>query len=172
MGVLDALKGLIPAELQAAIEGEATRADAGLIRGGMAEMYISTPAATTTAQEPTFTKAAGTYALGESSGFSHASGVLTMTDPETRIYAVMLGVTAVASVNDTYAFRVAKNGTDLAKSEQRRVITGAPDVGAVPGVTCVSLAQGDELQLEVAREGAAPATCTVQRLNFVVWAVS
>ena len=172
MSVLEMLRGLLPAEVVAALENEALRPDDDLVRAGHAEVNISSSAATTTDQEPTFTKVAGTYSPAHLLGFTHATGTITKTDPETRFYHLSCSITAVASVNDVYAFRVARNGTGLAKTEQRRLISGPTDVGSISVTSCIELDVGDTLELQVAREGVAPATCTAQRLHFAVMAMT
>lgn len=171
MARFESLRGLLPEELLAALENETERSDTGLVRVGLAEVNIVSSAATTTNQEPNFTKVLGTYDAPHVVGFTHLDGVLTKIDPETRIYHLSCSITAVASANDVYVFRTAVNGVGLAKTEQRRLITGVTDVGSISITSCLNLSLGDTLELCVAREGVAPATCTAIRLHFSVLAI-
>jgi hypothetical protein len=172
MGLLEALRRTVPAELLAMLEQETERTDVGLIRVGLAEMSITSPAATTTDQEPNFTKIAGTYGPGFLNGFTHLNGILTLTDPETRIFQIGAAITAVASVNDTYAFCLAVSGVPATETEQRRLISGVSDVGSISIMGCLQMGPGDTIEIQVAREGAAPANCTVQRLHLHMTAVT
>jgi hypothetical protein len=173
MSLQSSLRGFLPPEIIEALQNEITRSDTALVRSGYADIYIGSSAGTTTDQEPNFTKVAGTYATARDPvGFTHSAGVLTLTDPETRIYQVTASITVVATANDTYAFRVALNGTSVSRSEQRRVISGVADVGSVSLVSCFSLAPGDTLEIQTAREGGVASTLTAQRLNVMVQAIS
>lgn len=131
------------------------------------EAYVSTPAATTTSQTPTFTKIAGTYTAGELSGFTHSAGTLTYTGTNTKKFRVTAVISGDADGTDDYQFRLAKNGTDLAKTQIVRSIAGSNDIGVVAIQGIIELATNDTLQVEVARVGATARDVTADNLNLM-----
>jgi hypothetical protein len=166
MGLLEALQGMIPTELRAALEGEAARTDVGLIKSAYGEMYISSSSATATDQTPNFTKVAGTYTSGLLFGFSHATGTLTYIDPTTRVFLILVMMSMDNDVQDTLEFRIVQGSTEIAKSEQHRLV-GAADVGIGGMISLLSLAPNDTIEVHVARQGAPAVDMTMEHMGVI-----
>jgi hypothetical protein len=167
MGLLESFRGMIPAELKAALEGEADRTDEDLISSAYAEMYISSAAPTATTREPTFIKVAGTYSAGPLQGFTHAAGTLTYTDPKSRVFLALIAMSLSNSVQDTLHFRIKQNSAGVERSEHHLLINTT--LTAMGGLcTLLSLQQGDTLEVIVARVGAVALSMTMEHMNVTL----
>lgn len=138
------------------------------------ECFISTPAITPNTQQPAFTKVLGTYGIDAATlvGFTHNAGRLTYTNLVTRLFLISANITlTVSPTGDTIYFRIAKNGTTVAKSEQYRALSGTADVGQIGVNIILSLALNDYIEVFLSNAGAVSST-TVQRLTLTVNSVS
>jgi hypothetical protein len=133
------------------------------------EMYISSSSATATSQTPTYTKVLGTYADGYLSDFTHSNGTLTYTSPITRMFSFNAQISAISSSADVFYFRVAVNGTTIAKSEGRRRISSvANEIGSISLVCILELTQNDEIEIYVTRESASAVNVTAEKMSIVL----
>jgi hypothetical protein len=99
-------------------------------------------------------KVAGVYVSGLLSGFSQASGTLTYTSSQTKVYKVIANVTCTYNANarDT-SFYIAKNGVVLSKSKMQTFIgTTTPGNQTCVSSCLVSLATNDTIEVYVANE--------------------
>lgn len=134
------------------------------------EMYISSTSLTTVVATPTFTKIAGTYTAGELENFTHSAGTLTYTGTDTKKFHVDVSMSGDSNATDVFHFRVAKNGTSVAKTEIDRRISGAQDVGAMALHGIIELSTNDTVEVQVANDGGS-ADITAERLIFVIVSV-
>lgn len=139
-----------------------------------AEMYWSTPAATTTSDTGTYYKAAGTTTLQTSPAAVNftmpANNRLTYTGTPTRLFLVQFHGTQVAQSGSVVVhWRIAKGGTTIAASEiSRKQGANATDVGAFAIGTIVSLATNEYVEVWL-RNATSTTTVTVQAGNLTVW---
>lgn len=92
---------------------------------------------------------AGATAAGELLNFTHTSpGRLTYTGAATKKFHIDAAITAEAdTINTNSYFYLAKNGTTLAKSQIRRLISTATDQGAMPLTAVIELATSDYIEV-------------------------
>lgn len=142
------------------------------------EMVLSNNGiATTLAAEPTFTRINGLYSIGLTQWFSFSwgsagfSGALEYTGAQTKVFQVVASISCSASAPDVVAFRLAVNGTTVAKSEARRYLSSVNDEGVVVLTALVSLAQNDYVEVFAARVGVS-ANITVDEMNVNIVAAS
>jgi hypothetical protein len=132
------------------------------------EAYLTVSAPTTTQQEPTYTRLAGTWAGGDLEEFTAAvNGVLTYTGPIARTFKVRASVSVAASVTGTYRFRFAVNGADVAKSDQQRTVQ-TTSIGNIGVQARIELQPNDTLEIQVARVGAPAATLTAESAHLMI----
>lgn len=109
--------------------------DGQAVRGrSYGECYLTATAATTIASAGEYNLAKGTTSAEAAflSDFTHASPFrLTYTGSATKTFSVSVVYSVTAAGNNKLSsFRIAKNGTTLAKSEIDRFISTGADVGA------------------------------------------
>ena len=115
-----------------------------------AEMYVSTPAATTIGTAGTFVKASGTTTL--------SAGALDFTMPSnnrltyggkiTKRFWIMVAMSlTTGTAVQNLSIRIAKNGTTVAATEIDRLTGGASDIGAAAMTHITSLDETDYLEI-------------------------
>ena len=139
-----------------------------------AEIYWSTPAATTTSNQATYYKAAGTTTLQTSPAAVNftmpANNRLTYTGTPTRLFLVQVHASQVtASGSVVVHYRIAVDGTTVSSSEViRKQNTTPSDVGAFALGTIVSLATNSYVELFL-KNATSSTTVTVSAGNLLVW---
>jgi hypothetical protein len=134
------------------------------------EIYISSSTVTEVTVAGTFYVAGGTYTSGNLLGFSHGTqGRLQYDGRVTQLLHVIICISFSANSADVYHFRVAKNGTTIAKTEQHRnIAAGAVNtLGAVSAQSVTSMATGDYFELWISDSAVAGAEVTVEHAHIV-----
>jgi len=122
------------------------------VRGPIASgiMYVSTPVATNVTNPATWYKIAGTTTSKLLNRFTHATGRLTYSGPGTFCYLAVVAISMLSNTNNFRAyFRFAVNGTTIADSEQQRKIGTGADLGNASMNTCLTLTNGDYVEVFV-----------------------
>jgi hypothetical protein len=110
--------------------------------------YVSSPAGTTVTSGGTYYLVAGTFAAGTLDQFTHnGSGRLTYTGTTTRLFSVDVSISMTSTNNIITHWRVAKNGTTIANSEQKRKVSTGSDVGNSSVHAEVELAANDYVEV-------------------------
>ena len=118
---------------------------------------ITTAIATTIAAASTYVKALGTTTISTSSrGVTMpASNRLTYTQAPTRVFQVIVTLTATSAANaQTLGFQLAKNGSLITNTEVTKSFTLLTDNETISLSTLISLATNDYLELFVSNNTA------------------
>jgi len=136
------------------------------------EMYLSATSAVAVNQYPSFTELGGTTALGDATSFDMVgNNRLRYIGVRTRKFRISVSLSASSSGPDTYRFRIAKTGADIAKSCIPRYMSGVSDTGAI-ALSCVAdLAQNDYVGVWAARISAAAKNVTMESVNVIASAI-
>lgn len=112
------------------------------------EMYISSPANTTSVSSSSYKKASGTTADGALNDFTHSTNRLTYTGATTKRFRVSVDGKIVGGVAATITVGVYKNGDTLVRSEDTTTIVLVSE-GSY-GINClVELATNEYVELFV-----------------------
>jgi len=115
------------------------------------EMYMGTPAATTPALKETYLKALGTTLAGDLYLFDMPTdNRLRYLGGETARFGIDAIISMSGAANDNLRFVIAKNGSDLIKTVQRRKVGAGGDEGNASCGGVVELATGEYVELWVA----------------------
>ena len=110
--------------------------------------YVATPGATSVVTGGTYYLVAGTFAAGTLEQFTHSGGRLTYTgNGGGRLFSVDVSVSMTSSNNLITHWRVAKNGTTIASSEQMRKVATGTDVGNSSIHAEVELVENDYIEM-------------------------
>ena len=131
------------------------------------EAYVSSSSATTV-PDGTWATLAGTFADGELQDFTRTLGVLKYVGTRTKKFKVDAALSVSASVANTVLFRLSKNGTTIAASQQQRYLSASNDMGAVSLTKIIELAYNDTVEIEVSRSGGAATNVTAEECVFNV----
>ncbi len=112
------------------------------------EMYISSPANTTSVSSSSYKKASGTTTGGELNDFTHSTNRLMYTGATTKRFRVSVDGKIVGGVASTITVGVYKNGDTLVRAEDTTTIVLVSE-GSY-GINClVELATNDYVELFV-----------------------
>jgi hypothetical protein len=112
------------------------------------EMYISSPANTTSVSSSSYKKASGTTAGGALNDFTHSTNRLTYTGATTKHFRVSVDGKIVGGVAATITVGVYKNGDTLVRAEDTTTIVLVSE-GSY-GINClVELATNEYVELFV-----------------------
>ncbi len=142
-------------------------------RSDHAQLYVSTPAATTIGVAGTFVKGAGTTTLSSPptpENFSMpADNKLLYNGPAKRTVKVVCNFSVTcASSSQVLAFRMAKNGTDLVDSEiEHKIGTGADRVAASVAAL-IEMVNTDYVELFLTNKTSTGAV-TLEKMNMIVF---
>ena len=132
-------------------------------------LYVSTPAATSITTGGTFVKAAGTTTAGTLRDFTHVDNRLTYIGAEARVFSIDVAVSMISSNNIITHWRIAKNGTTIAASEQQRLVGTGADVGNAGVQAEAELSTGDYIELFCTSDtGEDAKSITAQRMTLTV----
>lgn len=98
-----------------------------------------------------------------------ANGRTTYTGTDTIRVTVIATISATSSQsNEVVRFRMAKNGTTIAKTEQSRKIGTGTDVGALALSAIIEVAENDYIELHTTLDTSTSDTVTVENCNFSI----
>jgi hypothetical protein len=131
------------------------------------ELVLDSSAQTVTDQTPAFTPIAGTFSGSHLVEFTYSSGTLTYTGPIRRVFDFLAVLSVSAGTTDNIELRLAVNGTLAVDTRSRRGLVASAAVGNMSVQGKLELDPGDTVWIEVARDGAAGLTLTVETLNMI-----
>jgi len=131
------------------------------------EAYVSSPAATAITTHGTYYKINGTYTSGQLNGFTHSSGRLTYTGTTIRMFHIQCCISATASNNEIYFFRIAKGGTTIESTQIGRK-TSTTDLGAIACNGLVQLATNEYIELFVTSDDTNTTTMTATLCTIII----
>lgn len=159
-------------ELQKFVETTGGDTAIRVVLAGMshAEMYISSSAATNfNGDSGVYKRIAGTYSTANLANFTISSGVLTYTGVETAIYMVSACITANSDrANIDFLYRIAEDGTSIARSEARRNIATTNDFGSMSVCTTLELATNNTIEIMATVDTASVTNMTVENMTVIV----
>lgn len=136
---------------------------------GFAQYGMNGNAVTTsTAQQGTFYKIAGTTTAGLAEDFTLTTNRATYTGPRAYTFRVTVTASILDGNNQTIAMRVAKDGTTLPISEGRVTTDSGGRTSTIVAQVLVSLAPGEYVEAWIANLTSPGGTVTAVDLNLIV----
>lgn len=141
-------------------------------RPGHAEIYVSTPAPTSFAEQSTWYEGTdGTYTLSANAmnWAETQNGRLYYTGTADRVVHIAMSFSVTASGNNKiFRLGIGKGGTVLAASPVRRLIATGADVGTGAAHGFVTISNGEYIVPMVRNDSDTTTTLTLQTCNLFV----